>query len=110
MRQYIVIKTEKKYKKIFVNEILYCKADGAYAKLFLIENRRFVASKLLKEFEKILESYNFFRINKSFLVNLDHCIELHIGDKPKVLLSSEEILPVSPARMKLLKEKFCVYS
>ncbi|MBI9055137.1 MAG: LytTR family transcriptional regulator [Bacteroidales bacterium] len=106
----MVIKTERKYKKIFVDEILYCKADGAYAELFLSDNKSFVASKLLKDIEALLKDYNFFRINKSYLVNLDHCIEIQTGDKPKVLLSSEEVLPVSPPRMKLLKEKFCVYS
>ncbi len=110
MRMYIAIKTEGKYTKLFTDEILYCKAEGTYTKICLNNNEEFVASKLLKEVEKLLANHNFFRINISYLVNLDHCYELFIGKKPTLVLSNNAKLCVSPPKMKLLRKKFCAHS
>ena len=109
MRKYIVIKTESKFKKIFIDEILYCRAEGAYTRIIL-NNEEFITSKLLKEIEGNLAEYNFFRINKSYLVNLDHCFELLTGEKPELVLSNNIKLSVSRLKMKLLRKEFCVYS
>ncbi len=49
MRKYIVIKQEGRYIKLFIDEILYCKAEGAYTKVYL-NNAELIVSKLLKEF------------------------------------------------------------
>ncbi|HAF27771.1 MAG TPA: hypothetical protein DCG75_01875 [Bacteroidales bacterium] len=110
MRRYIVIKTERKYRKIFIDEILYCMAEGAYTKLYLNNNEEIYDSKILKVVEKTLSNYNFFRINRSYLVNLDHCYELLTGEKPNIILSNKVKLCVSPPKMKNLRKLFCAYS
>jgi two-component system LytT family response regulator len=109
MRKYIVIRTEVKFKKIFIDEILYCKAERSYTKIYM-NNEEFITSKILKEIEEKLADYNFFRINKSYLVNLDHCYELFPGEKPEVVLSNNTKLSVSRLKMKFMREVFCVYS
>jgi len=110
MREYIVIKQEGKYKKFFIEEILYCKAEGAYTKICLNNNEEFIVSKLLKEVEKILANHIFFRLNRSYLVNLEHCYELLTGKKPTLVLSNNAKFCVSPPKMKSLKKLFCVHS
>ncbi len=103
MRKYIAIKTEGKYKKFFIDEILYCKAEGAYTNIYLNNNEEFIVSKLLT-------NYNFFRINRSCLVNIDHCCEILTNDTRKLAVITGEKLLVSRSRFKLLVEKFCAYS
>ena len=110
MRKYIVFKQEGKYKKIFIEEILYCKAEGAYTKIWLNNNEEFFVSKLLKEVEKLLANYNFFRINRSYLVNLDHCHEILTNSTRELRLLNGVKLAISRSRIKLLVERFCTYS
>lgn len=110
MIKFIVVKFEGKYKKLFVHEILYCKANGAYtAFYFKSKNDIVLASLMLKEVEKMLANTNFFRINRSCLVNLDHCHEL-ICRSNQIVLSNEKKLAVSRSKMKLLIIAFCAYS
>jgi len=55
---------------IDVEEILFCKADGNYSKLFIGNGESYLMSKSLCEFEKSLNKHNFLRTHNSFLVNL----------------------------------------
>lgn len=109
MREFIVIKSERNYKKIFVNEIIYCMADGAYTIFYLNNNERLIFSSLLKVVEELLANNNFFRINRSYLVNLDYCYELIIGKKPALILPNNVKLYVSLSKMKLLRDRFCTH-
>ena len=111
MRKYIVIKTERGHRKLFVDEIHYCKAQGVYTKVYLNNtDNPFVVPKLLKEFEELFTSYNFFRINRSYLVNLDHCNEILSNGILELGLFTGEKLKISRSRYKLLVEKFYAYS
>ncbi len=109
MRKFIVIRQEGKYKKIFIDDILFCKAVGAYTNFHLTDNKTILTSMLLKDVENKLNSYNFSRINRSYLVNLDHCFELLTGNKPEIVLSNNIKLEISQSRLKYLREQFCVY-
>ncbi|GJM34907.1 MAG: DNA-binding response regulator [Saprospiraceae bacterium] len=52
-------------------EIIRCEADRNYTQFYLTNNRRFLASRTLKEYEEILSVYGFLRVHKSHLINLD---------------------------------------
>ena len=49
-----------------------CEADRNYTNFHLINNRHFLASKTLKEYEEILVDHGFLRVHKSHLINLAH--------------------------------------
>ncbi|WP_421825391.1 LytR/AlgR family response regulator transcription factor [Larkinella sp.] len=53
-----------------IADIIRCEADNNYTFFYLTENRRFCASKTLKEFETMLREHDFVRVHKSHLVNL----------------------------------------
>lgn len=103
----IIIKSEKSYIKVNINEILFCKASGAYTEIFR-EGQPFITTpKLLKEFEIKLVDFNFFRISRSIFVNLDHCIKINNNGTITIELSNGELLDVAASRRKRLKEQFC---
>lgn len=110
MRMFIVIKSERTYRKIFVDKIIYCKAEGSYSKIYLNNNKELLFAKLLKEIETLLADYNYFRINRSYLVNLDHCFEILSGEKPILVLSNDVKLCISLPKMKLFRKRFCTHS
>lgn len=80
-------------------EILYCKSSGRYTEFYLKDKRKLVASKSLGEYEEELDENNFYRIHKSFIVNLN-CIE-QINKKAGNYcdLSDGSSLPISRRRL-----------
>lgn len=51
------------------NEIMRCEAFGAYTKFFTQNNKQYLTSKVLGEYEELLAPYGFIRTHKSHLVN-----------------------------------------
>ncbi len=95
-KEFIVLTVERNTKrKIFVDDILYCHANNTYTIVMMTTGESYVVSKLLKVLEESLVSYNFYRINRSCLVNLDYCLEIKSGVKPHVLLSNgDKFIPI----------------
>lgn len=85
-----------------VKEIIYCKGDGAYTYFFTTENSKITVSKNLKEFEELLSDKGFFRIHKSYLINLSHMKKYVRGDGGHVVMSNGDCADVSKRK----KESF----
>jgi len=62
------------FKMINVAELIHLQADDNYTILYLTDDRKVVATRTLGEFEKILDSPEFFRIHKSTIINLNFLI------------------------------------
>lgn len=77
------------------NEIIYIKSDGNYCTLKLTGKRKIVASKTLKYFEGALTGNQFFRVHKSYLVNPEHIRKYLKKDGGELLMSNDEMIPVS---------------
>ncbi|HRW63145.1 MAG TPA: LytTR family DNA-binding domain-containing protein [Bacteroidales bacterium] len=107
MKKKIVIKTTGSYKKIPVEEITYCKADGSYTRICFGKDESIVVTKLLKELETELQAPEFFRISRSHLVNLDKSNEIIKNGHCELKMDNGERLKVSRSRVKELVEKFC---
>jgi len=52
-----------------IDEIVRCESDNNYTTFYLINERKFVSSKTLKEYDEILSEYQFLRVHQSHLVN-----------------------------------------
>ncbi|UOP41814.1 LytR/AlgR family response regulator transcription factor, partial [Flavobacterium psychrophilum] len=61
-KQRIVFPTKSGFEVIQANSIVYCKSDGSYSNIFIIDKELFT-SKSLKEIEDILVDSNFIRIH-----------------------------------------------
>jgi two-component system LytT family response regulator len=77
------------------HEIIYCKSDSNYCELNLVGNRRIVASKTLKYFESNLPSNQFYRVHKSYLVNLNHIKKYLKHDGGELIMTDNKQIPVS---------------
>jgi len=94
---------------LFVNvsDIIYCESSGPYTKFFLKQPNKIVTSKHLKEYEDLLGGYNFFRIHKSYLVNLQEIQKYVRGDGGQIIMSNGAALAIAKQR----KEDFMnIYS
>ncbi len=73
---------------ISFEKIIKCQADRAYCNFYLIDNRKILVSKPMKDFEEILSSKNFLKVHKSTIVNIKH-IEKFVRGKSGYLLMSD---------------------
>jgi two-component system LytT family response regulator len=98
---------------IQIEDIVVCKAEGNYTCINLKDNEVLV-TRTLKEFEELLSEYNFLRIHRSYLINLDHINKYNRtpqrpeieGDGGSVTLSNEIEVPVSRDKRKTLLDLF----
>ncbi len=106
----IVIKTGRtKSKKVLIDEILYFKADDSYSKINLINGKEITVKTLLKEFEQRLIGNHFIRISRSYLVNMNYCMEFKSGAKPELTLTNGDKLIPSASKLKQIEKIFHVH-
>ncbi len=87
--------TSNGYKRVAIDEIIWCEADSSYTVVHLTEKRQLLISKPLANFEEILKDHSFFRIHNKYLINLDHYKEYIKGKGGQVILSDDTVLDVS---------------
>jgi two-component system LytT family response regulator len=85
---------------LFVNEedIVQCEADNTYTIFHLLNCKKIVVSKTLKECEQILNIKVFFRVHNSHIVNLNYIREYVRGEGGHVVLFNNQIVPVSRSK------------
>lgn len=93
----IVISHQKGIKIVALNNILYLEAQGNCTNIHFKNGERFLDTKTLKTYEEILPDF-FFRIHKSYIVNLTCINNYKTSDNPSVSLNKDIILPVSHRR------------
>ena len=65
---------------VLVSDIIRCEADNVYTTFYFTNNKSLVVSKSIKDCEKLLISYNFFRSHTSHLINMSYLKEYIKGD------------------------------
>lgn len=84
-----------------INEIAYCESDNSYTTFNLVNGKKILASKTMKEYENILIRYDFFRIHNSYLINMNF-IEMYVKSEGGVVIINGDKVPISRNR----KEEF----
>ena len=92
--QKLALRTHKGIKIFNLEDISFLKGLGRYTSIYLDNGKNFTVSKVLKHFEQTLPSC-FFRIHKSYLVNLYHIVELKNNQKDAVVLRNGIMLEVA---------------
>jgi two-component system LytT family response regulator len=100
-RQKIAIPNRQGYEFIIINDILYCKAEGAYTNIVL-KNKKLLLSRSLGETEQMLPVQLFERIHHSLLVNIRHITSYSRADGCYIVMDNDDQLSVSRARREQL--------
>lgn len=94
---------------IELSEIIQCESMGSYTKFHLKNGQKVVVSRLLKEFEEILDNFQFFRVHQSNIVNLQYIKRYVKGDGGQVWMVDNEVVEVSRRRKDEFLELFSNY-
>ena len=87
-----------------INEIIRVEALSNYSTFYLINKQKIMVSKTLKEFEPVLTMQNFFRVNRSCIVNTDYIIKYKHEDGGVLELHDGSEVGVGPNRKSELVE------
>lgn len=80
---------------IKVNDIVFCEASSNYTNIHMMDGKKHLVSRTLKEYEEMLTESNFFRIHHSYLINL-HLVKKYVrGDGGYVIMNNDVSLDVS---------------
>jgi two-component system LytT family response regulator len=86
-------------------DIIYCKADGSYTDIHLLNGKKIVATKLLKDIEEYLPTETFYKIHRSYIVNLNLIKQFVKTDGHQVIMEDGTTLDVSERNKKEFIEK-----
>jgi two-component system LytT family response regulator len=78
-----------------LENIIYCEAERSYTVFHLEGNKTVTVSKPLLDYDNLLQDTSFFRIHKSFLINLLHVKEYQRGEGGLVIMSDNAEIEVS---------------
>lgn len=94
----LVLKTQESVFVVELDEIVRCEADRNYTSFFLVSGKKILVSKTLKEYETLLSSSNFLRVQQSHLINLDYVHRYDKGNGGSVVMKDGSEVPLSPAK------------
>ncbi len=94
----IVLPTTNGFTVVNPEDIIRCESDRNYTFIFLMDGRKILVSRTIKEYDEMLSDYNFFRIHQSHLINLKYLKNYTRGRGGYVELTDGSTLDVSARR------------
>src|SRR5690606_6122394 len=101
----LLISTTKSLVHVWMKDLTRLEADGNYTHIYIQGDRKILTSKNLKTYEDQLVPHDFFRVNKSFIINLHFLRYIHKGEKATVELSDGFVTDISSRVKNELKSK-----
>lgn len=84
--------------EVEADSVILLKADANYTEVHLTNGSVIVVSKTLKQMAKTFSTYSFFRIHKSFLVNMNRVESIQLNDGARAKLSNNTYAQISRRR------------
>lgn len=91
----LAISTTEDIELVKHSNIVYAKASNNYTEVYLKNGNTKLISKTLKFVSAQLPEASFFRVHKSYLVNLNHIMKYRKSDGGILIMSNEAEIPVS---------------
>jgi two-component system, LytTR family, response regulator len=98
----LAVNTTESLTVLGIDDIVRCESNRNYTMVYLNVKKKIIVSKTLMELETLLVKFNFFRIHKSHLINLNFLdkyvkseggyVVLHDGTKLPVAIRKKEAL------------------
>ncbi len=98
----IVVKTMESIHLLDKDNITHCGSDGSYCTVYTTERLKIVSSKPMKDFDEMLAGAGFYRVHRSFLINLSHIKRFDKAEGGCVILSNNYTVPVASRKRDIL--------
>jgi len=98
----IAVPVSDGFEFVIIKNILRIESSSSYSRIFFVDGRSTLVTKLLKDFEDILTPFHFFRVHNSHLINLNYIKKYLRGVGGQVLMENGDLIDVSRRK----KEEF----
>jgi two-component system LytT family response regulator len=102
----IALKDSENIHLVNIDDIVHCNSEGNYVRFVIFNEADILVSRQLKEYEELLADSGFFRVHKSYLVNMAHAKRFEKANGGFVVMSDESRIPVASRRRDKLMELF----
>lgn len=102
----IIVPTAKGYQVVGLHDIAFIEASGPYVYINLSDKQRILATHSLGYYEELLGPKSFFRVHKSFLVNIFKVSRILTKPSPKLELTNNETIDLAVRRKEAFMELF----
>jgi two-component system, LytTR family, response regulator len=102
----IVLKTLENIHLVEIQNITLCESDGCYTVVHTVAGEKIMVSRILREFDDMLSESGFYRIHKSYLINLSHITRFEKQEGGSIILTNGMKVPVSSRKRAELLEMF----
>ena len=102
----LCIYSTKGFDVVNLEDIVYCSSDSNYTNFYFTNRKMICSSRALHDYEELLKNQRFFRIHKSYLVNLDHIDRYVKGEGGTLIMKNGVELEVSRRRKAQLLNQF----
>ena len=101
----IALPTAEGIHFVYLTDIVWLESLGSYTKFHINGQKPIVVSRLIKEYEELLEGFNFLRVHQSSMINMKHIKKYVRGDGGQVWMSDNSEIEVARRRKDELIEK-----
>lgn len=98
----VIINTRQCTEIVYLANIIYCRAEGSYTKVYLKDGGSIFCSKNLAWFENEIQSKLFLRVHRSFLINLNFLSKVY-RNEGRINLQNGAAIPLSRGGANQLK-------
>ncbi|MBP6978421.1 MAG: LytTR family DNA-binding domain-containing protein [Bacteroidales bacterium] len=103
-RKKIILKTTENIHLVDLQDIVSCESADNYTIVHLQGGEQIMVSKTLKEYDELLSDCGFFRVHKSFLINVGHIKRFEKQDGGQIVLANDTKIPVASRKRDELLE------
>ncbi len=100
----IGLPTSNGIRFVNIKEIIRIESENNYSHFYFLDKTKLIVSKTLKDFEEMLELYNFYRVHNSHLINLTYIQSFLQKDGDYIILTDNSKVEVSRRRKADLME------
>ena len=106
-KKYFLLRIDGKVKRVMLNEILYCEAQGKFQYLYFINGEHSILRVTMTELYEMLSKYTqFVRVGISYIVNLEHIDSMNARE---IFMEGGKKIHLPRGAYKSLKEQYFQY-
>lgn len=91
----IILRTTENVYLLNLQEVISCESDDNYTRIYTVGGEKILVSKTLKDYEEMFSGCGFYRVHKSFLINLAHIKRFEKQEGGYIVLTNDLKIPVA---------------
>jgi two-component system LytT family response regulator len=100
----IILRTTENIHLIDLQNIISCESDNNYTCVYTTGGDKILVSKTLKDYDDMLAGCGFYRVHKSYLINLAHIKRFEKQDGGYIILTNDLKIPVASRKREEMLE------